>query len=352
MSVSILEPPRLASISQPLLMNARPSPVAMPASMAELVSVFRSLAAVAEKAGQVPMENLIALRKAGHYRIVQPAICGGDEHDLTLLADPDADLCGSYAPAGRSKAVDGVFTLNGRGLSASNCDGAQWVVYASILSRTDGQPAGPAFFLAPATDYLIDGEWAMAGLGATGSKALRLDGVFVPQHRVLTFRDATSGQTPDRAPHDNPGFGILVLCQIPSCLASTAVGAAADAFDCYLDSTSNQVTRGAVAGGANRLGEFPTIQLPGAEATASIDCARDFLIRGLRQHTAAARAGEEITVEDRINSRRGQSFSVALAIRAVDTLNASTGGYGLALTNPVQRDWRDADAVGRHISLN
>ena len=43
---------------------------------------------------------------------------------------------------------------------------------------------------------------------------------------------------------------------------------------------------------------------------------------------------------------------MSLAIRAVDALNASTGGYGLALSNPVQRAWRDANAVGRHISLN
>jgi hypothetical protein len=33
-------------------------------------------------------------------------------------------------------------------------------------------------------------------------------------------------------------------------------------------------------------------------------------------------------------------------------LNASTGGLGLDLANPVQRAWRDANAVGRHISMN
>ena len=362
--------------------------------MAELVPVLRSRAAAAEKAGQVPTETLVALREAGLYRIVQPAIFGGYEYDFPVLADlvmeaakgcpstgwvyglyaahqwlvasfpeqaqhdvwdadPDAALCGSYAPAGKAEAVEGGYVLNGRWLFASGCDGAQWAVCASILPpRADGPPAGPAFFLIPAIDYLIDGEWATAGLGATGSKALVLDDVFVPQHRVLTFREATSGHTPGRALHDNRGFGIPMLCQIPSCLASTAVGAAAGALDCYIESTSNRVTRGAVAGGANRMAEFPTIQLRVAEAIASIDCARDLLLRDLGQRAAAARAGDEITIEDRIDSRRGQAFAVSLAIRAVDALNASTGGYGLALTNPVQRAWRDANAVGRHISLN
>ncbi|WP_428394252.1 flavin-dependent monooxygenase [Lichenicoccus sp.] len=362
--------------------------------MAELVPAFRSRALAAEQAGRVPVENLVALREAGLYRIVQPAMFGGYEHDFSVLADlvmeaakgcpstgwvyglyaahqwlvasfpeqaqhdvwgadPGAALCGSYAPAGKAELVENGYKLNGRWRFASGCDGAQWAVCASMLPPgADGKSAGPAFFLVPAIDYMIDGKWATAGLGATGSKALVLEDVFVPRHRMLTFRETTSGQTPGRALHDNPGFGIPMLCQIPSCLAATAVGAAAGALDCYLDSTSNRVTRGAVAGGANRMAEFSTIQLRVAEAAASIDCARDLLIRDLSRRSAAARAGEEITVEDHINSRRGQAFSVSLAIRAVDALNASTGGYGLALINPVQRAWRDANAVGRHISLN
>ena len=394
MNQTIMEPSRIVTESAQRSLPSRPSPEALRSRVAELVPAFRARALEAEQAGRVPVDNLAALREAGLYRIVQPAMFGGYEYDFSVLvdlvmeaakgcpstgwvyglyaahqwlvasfpeqaqhdvwdADPDAVLCGSYAPAGKAEVVENGYKLTGRWLFASGCDGAQWAVCASLLSPgADGKPVGPAFFLVPATDYVIEGEWATAGLGATGSKALVLEQVFVPRHRMLTFRDTTSGQTPGRALHNNPGFGIPMLCQIPSCLAATAVGAAAGALDCYLDSTSNRVTRGAVAGGANRMAEFPTIQLRVAEASAAIDCARDLLIRDLSRRSAAAQAGDDITIEDRISSRRGQAFSVSLAIRAVDALNASTGGYGLALTNPVQRAWRDANAVGRHISLN
>ena len=57
-------------------------------------------------------------------------------------------------------------------------------------------------------------------------------------------------------------------------------------------------------------------------------------------------------MEDRILSRRGQAFSVSLAIRAIEALNASTGGAGLDLANPVQRAWGDVNAVSRPISLD
>jgi alkylation response protein AidB-like acyl-CoA dehydrogenase len=170
---------------------------------------------------------------------------------------------------------------------------------------------------------------------------------------VLSFAETTSGRTPGAALYaDNPAFSIPMLCNIPSCLASTAVGAAAGALDDYLERTSTRVTRGAVAGHNNRMAEFPTIQLRVAEAAASTDAARDLLLRDLRHRATTVRDGQDVTVEDRIVSRRGQAFAVSLSLRAVEALNASTGGAGLDLSNPVQRAWRDVNAVGRHISMN
>ena len=84
----------------------------------------------------------------------------------------------------------------------------------------------------------------------------------------------------------------------------------------------------------------------------TVDAAREILLRDLRARAETARSGEEISVEDRIASRRGQSFATSLALRAAEALNASTGGQGLDLSNPVQRAWRDVNAVSRHISLN
>jgi resorcinol 4-hydroxylase (FADH2) len=177
--------------------------------------------------------------------------------------------------------------------------------------------------------------------------------VFVPEHRVLTFAETTSGKTPGASlrPH-NPGFSIPMLCNIPSCLASVAVGTAAGALEDYLDVTSKRVTRGAVAGSNNRMAEFPTIQLRVAEAAASTDAAREILLRDLRDRAASVRANKPVSIDERITSRRGQAFAVSLAIKASEALNASTGGQGLDLANPVQRAWRDANAVGRHISMN
>ncbi|WJJ92866.1 acyl-CoA dehydrogenase family protein [Neopusillimonas aromaticivorans] len=124
------------------------------------------------------------------------------------------------------------------------------------------------------------------------------------------------------------------------------------ALEGYIESVSHRVTRGAVAGGNNRMAEFATIQLRVAEAAASVDAAREILLRDVTRAQALAAQAEPFPVEDRLLSRRGQSFAVSLALRAVEALNASTGGLGLNMDNPVQRAWRDANAVGRHISMN
>jgi alkylation response protein AidB-like acyl-CoA dehydrogenase len=222
-----------------------------------------------------------------------------------------------------------------------------------LPDTADGAKFVPAFLLVPMSDYVIDDTWNVVGLAGTGSKTLVLDDVFVPEHRVLSFADTTSGSTPGAALYsDNPAYSIPMLCNIPSCLASTAVGAAAGALEDYVARTGKRITRGAVAGANNRMAEFPTIQLRVAEAAASTDAARELLLRDLRARAATVRDGRAVSVEDRIVSRRGQAFSVSLALRAIEALNASTGGAGLDLSNPVQRAWRDVNAVGRHISMN
>jgi alkylation response protein AidB-like acyl-CoA dehydrogenase len=356
---------------------------------------FKTRAATTERNARVPTENVDALRRIGFFKLVQPQAFAGYEADFERLVDltveigrscastawvggllaahqwlvasfpaeaqhdvwdkhPDALVCGSYAPATRALIVPGGYKLTGRWSFASGCDNSDWALCAALLpSSRDGNTLGPAFLLVPAKDYAIDDTWQVIGLAGTGSKTLVLDGVFVPEHRVLTFEQTTSGQTPGSQLYaGNPSFSIPMLCNIPSCLAATAVGAALGALDEYIAATSRRTTRGAVAGADNKMAEFATVQLRVADAAASIDAAREILLRDLRLRAQTVRSGQPITIEDRITSRRGQAFAVSLAIRATEALNASTGGHGLALSNPVQRAWRDANAVGRHISMN
>jgi len=100
------------------------------------------------------------------------------------------------------------------------------------------------------------------------------------------------------------------------------------------------------------MAEFATIQLRYAEASAAVECAELISFDRHAGDDPELYAGEEITVADRIRCRRNQAYVTKLAVQAVEALNASTGGDGLHLSNPVQRAWRDANAVARHVGLN
>ncbi|MES5047250.1 flavin-dependent monooxygenase [Rhizobium nepotum] len=364
-----------------------------------IIETIRESARDTEKSGRVPASHIDLLRSVGYFDIVKPARFGGEQGafaDLVeanieissacastgwvagllsahqwLLAmfdervqqevwesNPDALLCGSYAPVRMVERVDGGVKLSGDWAFASGCENAQWAFCAAIIPpQSEGERPVPAFLLVPASDYTIADTWDVVGLAGTGSKSLILQDVFVPEYRMLSFPDATSGRTPGGRGYKGVGlFNIPLLMGVPFCLGSAAVGAAKGALDSYVAHMGTRVTRGAVAGGNNKIAEFPTIQLRVAEASACVDAAREIMLRDIARAQQLSQAREdglgEITEDDRILARRSQSFAVSLALRAVEALNASTGGLGLQMSNPVQRAWRDANAVGRHISMN
>jgi alkylation response protein AidB-like acyl-CoA dehydrogenase len=113
-----------------------------------------------------------------------------------------------------------------------------------------------------------------------------------------------------------------------------------------------RTTRGAVAGGNNRMAEFATIQSRVAEAAGSIDAARLTILHALENAFAAAKAGEQANLDLRLRNRLTQAFSVRLLVQAVDALFLASGGQGIFTSKPIQRAWRDAHAAAVHVSLN
>jgi alkylation response protein AidB-like acyl-CoA dehydrogenase len=269
--------------------------------------------------------------------------------------DGDADpfTCACFAPTGTAVPVGGGYVLSGTWSFASGCDASSWVKLGALITPSDAKPPFEgAFFLLPIEDCEIVDNWFVCGLAGTGSKEIVVREVFVPAHRILLFSDARSGTAPGAKYHQNPLYRMPLLIHGASMLASTAVGAARGALDAYLEMTRTRKTRGALAGGQLSMAEFATIQLRYAEAAAAVESAELILLTDMRNMTQKLYAGEEITIADRIRCRRNQAWVTKLAVQAVDALNASTGGYGLHLGNPVQRAWRDANAVARHVSLN
>ncbi|TAL79712.1 MAG: flavin-dependent monooxygenase [Burkholderiaceae bacterium] len=348
-----------------------------------------------EEARRVSEHATSLFREAGFFRLMQPARFGGYEYGFTPFIDiiselargcpssawgcslgaihqwllgtfplqaqedvwrenPDAIICGSYAPVAEAERVDGGYLVSGKWHWSSNIDNSDWALVGVFFPPDDEVPERHAgFLLVPRTEWVVDDDWFTAGQAGTGSKTVWIEKpTFVPRHRKLTFAQASSNNPPGARANDNPIYRIPFLSAVPVCLVAPILGAAQGAIDEFMAMVGSRVTRGAVSGGGGRLREFFPVQSRLAEATALLDAARLLIYRDTAQVEQMAAAGLPVDVDARIRNRRDHAFAARMARDAIDAVFANVGGNGLALDQPIQRFWRDGNAIAKHISLN
>jgi alkylation response protein AidB-like acyl-CoA dehydrogenase len=253
-----------------------------------------------------------------------------------------------------AEAVDGGWLIHGKWQFASNVDNSQWAMLgAQFPAAEKGAPPVGGFVLAPRSEWSIEDNWHVAGQAGTGSKTVVIDKpTFVPGHRRLLVSEAASGSPPGAAFNLNPLYRIPFISAVPVTLISPLLGTAQGAVDAFIELCGTRITRGGVGGGGNRLSQFFPVQSRLAEAAAAIDAARLLIYRDIAEVEELVGRGEVLSVEKRIRNRRNHAYATRLALSAVEAVFACVGGNGLALDQPIQRMWRDANAVARHITLN
>ena len=362
---------------------------------AELLPHVKARAARTEQERRISTDVARMMQDAGFARLMQPSRFGGYEYGFIEMVDLVSELgrgccstawflglmvvhqwmlgtfpleaqeevlaedinmimAGSYAPSCQAVEVPGGFKIKGRWAFASGCDNAGWSLFGVLfppIEENGGKPSA-GFLILPKSDYGIEDNWFTVGLAGTGSKNLLIkEDVFVPRHRMLTFPQLSSNNPPGAQVNTNPLFRIPFLSAVPASIASPALGALQGAIDDFIDMTSGRVTRGAVAGGGNKMAEFQSIQLRLAEAEACLDAATLLLKRDIRDVEAIVAAGRQVEVGMRIRNRRDHAFALKLARQGIDALYESVGGAGLQLDTSIQRAWRDIHAVSKHFTF-
>jgi alkylation response protein AidB-like acyl-CoA dehydrogenase len=375
--------------------SSAPKLSSMVSAASEMVPMLRERAQATEKARRVSPETIEAFRQAGFFKLMQPARYGGYEYGFTAFIDviaelgrgctssawccaigaihqwmmalfpqeaqddvwkqvPEAFACVSYAPTGALEVVDGGYLLNGRWQFVSNVDNSQWVILGAAFPAAEkGLPPNPGFVLVPQSDWAVEDNWHVTGQCGTGSKTVVLEKpTFVPAHRRLMVGDAASGNPPGAQANANRIYRIPFLSALPVCLVTPLLGTAVGAVEEFVNLCGTRVTRGGVGGAGSRVSEFYPVQSRVAEASALADAARLLINRDTAEVERATLQGKGLTVDQRIRNRRDHAFAARLARDAVDTVFSAVGGAGLALDQPIQRMWRDANAIARHITLN
>ena len=269
-----------------------------------------------------------------------------EEAQKELWSDPRMICASSFLPGGKATPDKGGWRVSGKWSFCSGVDAADWMLLGAVFGMV-GDPPHPdvRFMLVPIRDCTIIDDWHVIGLRGTGSKSVTVENALVPEHRVLSFDAFGSGQTPGGKVHSNPLYSAPQWAVFPFTISSPAAGIARGAFETYCE----QVKSRANAFGA-ALSQFRSIHMRVAEAGALIDAAELLYKRSCHETIEKIMTRAPLSIEHRVRSRRDQAYSVEMAKRAAELLFKSLGGKGLYEGDPVQRAFRDLQAVSMHIA--
>jgi len=354
---------------------------------------LRERASDAEKQRMVHAESISEMREAGLFRLMQPTAYDGfgrEFADYVLVVEELAAGCPSAAwiyanvilkswmigmfpeeaqsdfwgknkdsiassilrPTGRSRPVAGGYRLSGKWSYVSGVDHTGWTIIGSLRDVKNGS-LEPIVHLVPREDYEIDDNWHVIGLAASGSKDIRLNDVFVPEHRTMSIAQLQSCNPPGADLHsNNPVFHVPLMSSFGLFISAPILGIATGALRLFMETIEARSTMGGAAGGGMPMGELPTIQLRLVESQMRIEAARATMLDSAVATINEAKNTGRVSDEQRIANRRAQSYSARIAVEAVDIMFEAVGAAGLFMSQSLQRYWRDAHAGAAHFGIN
>lgn len=287
------------------------------------------------------------------------AWCGGNWAVHTLLGSmftPQAqeEIFGAVAPRmpvistgfsplrGSTERVDGGAVISGQWDFASGVDHAEWVVVMAIA------PDGPLAHLVPTSELEIVDTWHTSGLRGSGSKDVAAQGLFVPEHRLLSMIAPGEGQSSARELYPDLPFLRLPMGSFFGCaVAGTIVGLAQGALEMFQERTGGNI--GGLSG--VQVSARPEVHHKMGESAADIRAATQVLRSTYDDMRAAALAGVAYSTEDRLRWRRDPAWAAKAAVRAVSRLYEVGGAHVLFSGDALEQNYRDIIAASHHYGM-
>jgi alkylation response protein AidB-like acyl-CoA dehydrogenase len=263
-----------------------------------------------------------------------------------VFADPRAVL--AWGPGPRVKAIeceDG-YRVTGVWSFASGGRHATWLGAHCPIYTADGAPkldaAGAQIertMLVRTEDVRWTDIWSTVGLRGTASDQFALDDLFVRADHSIT-----------RAfEHERREFGPLYRMGAGTCyqmgFAGVACGVARGALADFIDLARNKVARGF----RSPLRDNAVVQSGLAQAEVHLRAARGFLLQSMADIWKDLRAGQDITVEQRIMIRMAATHAIHKSREAVDFAYHAAGATAIFESHPLERRFRDMHTVSQQL---
>ncbi|MEU3611686.1 acyl-CoA dehydrogenase family protein [Streptomyces sp. NPDC006872] len=350
----------------------------------ELVPLIREHAVKTEQDRRLAEEVVVALRDAGLFRLTTPTRYGGYELRMPDLLSIIAEVgkgCGSaawnlaidtastrFALTGmpesalsdmfadnpdayvistahltttKASRVDGGYQVTGTFPWSSGCEIADWA-YIPVVPIFDGEEPTTDLVgvVVPMNEVKIERTWHSAGLAGSGTHTVVAEELFVPERRAKEFSLTDLPGEDDRD---------TMLVQGSTQSLAAIVGAAQGALEVTRQLLDKK--RPITYVNYEAAADAPSVQIWFAEATHLVETAQMHL-REIGDTFDGVPEIDPMPWVDRARARMHQRSAQEKSREAVEKLLDIVGGSAFALSNPLQRLWRDISVMSRHTALN
>jgi len=356
-----------------------------------LIPFLRKHASSNDKATKLVPEVVNAVHEAGLFRYLQPKAWGGMELDFVSYFDiPEMLARGDISTAwvvanlashhrglalwpkeaheeiwgasrdtliasgiaffqGNAKRVNGGLQLTGKWGFSSGVDHATWEQLACVVKDEAGKPVDWVMCQVPLSDCTVIDDWQTLGMRGTGSRTVTCTEVFVPMYHAQSMHVADPAHTyPGLKVHTNPMFKVPTPALGGHCIAGCVVGNAA----AMLDLATQLVKERSTAYTGAKMRDFQTVQIRIGMAAAKIDAVRLWLRNDCVEAQNVYRAGNALSMDDKLRYKRNSAVGAKIIGEAVDSLYEMLGANGIYDTSAMQRIFRDHHAAAGHFSFS
>ncbi|MFF7309113.1 acyl-CoA dehydrogenase family protein [Streptomyces sp. NPDC008137] len=262
---------------------------------------------------------------------------------------PDSVVCCPLTPGPgfRISKEEGGVRISGEWGYVSGCLHADWAALGHPVTDDGGNIVSQAIALIPMSEAKIKDTWFVTGMAGTGSQTLVVEDVFVPDTFTFDWADPLNARFP-HVPEDGYMYRADTAAIFLTCVLPPVVGMAQAALELTVErlTAKPKPLTYTFYGDATKS---PSVQSSVARAAAMIDAAVLQVRTAADEIDERSRTGHQFaTRAERHRNSMRSAYAVRQCQEAVSLLLDAQGASAFALSNPVQRIWRDLNTASRH----
>ena len=306
------------------------APVDFFGSEEDPVTQIETIETVASVDGSAAWNLMIGIETFG-------LIAPGFIHCRELIEDQSVIMCSSTASAGRAEKVDGGYRVTGRWGFCSGCHNSDlFGATVFLYERGERVQGGHQYLVVPKPEFEILDTWHTSGLCGSGSHDVVLEGVFVPEERLV----APLGQVQ----HQSPLLRMPFRSRLCYNKVAIAFGLARSALDSFVELAEGKVPRFT----SKLLKNRGWAQRAIAESEVRVLSARALVIELVESLWEKARHDQPVSDKEAAIFQLACSDAVRGCIASVSQLVEAAGTTANQKGHPLERTARDIKVVGQH----